>query len=199
MSGGTGGGALGDLIAAAVSGEAGYGAFNRGVAGEQADQTIDFSQLSISEILALQSLPAGNPKRLFAVGKYLLIPITIKTAAAALKIDGDEKYSQSLQERFFRDFLIAIAKPAIKDYIIGASGDAGLLDAQIALAHEFAAVGLPDTGRSVFAAVGDKPAAVSPADTAQALNDERTAYRQNLSNGMNPDQAWDALSPGIAS
>ena len=62
MSGNSGGGALGDLIAARESGKAGYGAFNRGSAGDQAGQTIDFSQLSITELLALQSLPAGDPK-----------------------------------------------------------------------------------------------------------------------------------------
>jgi hypothetical protein len=198
MSGGTGGGGLGDLIGEAESGEAGYGAFNRGVAGDQADQTIDFSQLSISEILALQSLPAGDPTRLFAVGKYLLIPVTIKSAVAALTIDVNVKYSPSIQEKFFRDYLIAMKRPAIKNYITGASGDAGLVDAQIALAHEFSSVGLPSTGRSAFAGISENRAAVAPADSARVLNDECNAYRQNLSNGMSPEQAWDALSPGIA-
>ena len=198
MSGGTGGGALGDLIGASESGKAGYGAFTRGFAGDQADQTIDFSQISISEIVALQSLPTGDPKRLFAVGKYLLIPTTMKNALAALNIDGDEKYSPSLQEKIFRDYLIAIKRPAIKSYITGASGDAGLVEAQNLLAHEFASVGLPGTGQSAYAGVGQNPVAVAPADSARALNDERDAYSQNLSNGMSPEQAWEALSPGIA-
>jgi len=198
MSGNSGGGALGDLIAARESGKAGYGAFNRGSAGDQAGQTIDFSQLSITELLALQSLPAGDPKRLFAVGRYLLIPMTLKSAVAALKIDNTEKYSPSLQEGIFLNYLIAMKRQAIKNYIVGASGDTGLADAQIALAHEFASVAMPTTGRSFYAGAEGNPAAITPADVARALNDERNAYSQNLSSGMSPEQAWNALSPGIA-
>ena len=108
MSGSAGGGQLGDLIAAAESGRAGYDSFNRGVPGQQPDGTVKVSQMSISEVLALQGLPSGNPQKLFAVGKYLLIPVTLKSAITALKINGDEKYSPALQEKVFRSYLTAI-------------------------------------------------------------------------------------------
>jgi hypothetical protein len=191
------GGQLGDLIAVAESGKAAYDAFTRGVPGEQPDTTVEVSKMSISEVLALQGLPSGDPKRLFAVGKYLLIPMTLRSAVTALKIDGDEKYSPALQEKIFRDYLIAIKRPQVKNYVTGSSTGVGLADAQTALAREFASVGDPSTGRSIFAGAGENRAIIAPADTARALNNERAAYLENLSRGLSPEQAWDALSPGI--
>jgi hypothetical protein len=98
--------------------------------------------MSISEVLALQGLPSGDPQKLFAVEKYLLIPVTLKSAITALKINGDEKYSPALQEKIFRSYLTAIKRPQVKTYITGSSGDVGLSDAQTTLAHEFASVGI---------------------------------------------------------
>ena len=56
------GGALGALIASRESGRAGYGAFNRGIAGNLVGKSIDFSQMTIGNIMGLQSLPRGNPE-----------------------------------------------------------------------------------------------------------------------------------------
>jgi hypothetical protein len=191
------GGVLGELIAAHEGGRAGYGAFNRGIAGDSEGKSIDFSKLTIQNVMDMQSLPRGDPKKLFAVGKYQLIPATMAGAVRALKIKPAALMSPSLQELLFRGYLVGIKRPEVSEFIM--SGDnTKLRAAQIALANEFASVGLPDTGLSRWAGTGGNKASITPEATVNALVKEHLSFAQNVKNGMNPDDAWMALSPGIA-
>jgi hypothetical protein len=190
-----GGGKLGELIARAESGERGYNSFNRGIAGDSAGKTIDFSVMTIDDLLKQQALPRGNPARLFAVGRYSLIPMTMRGAISALKLEPTAKFTPSVQERIFRGYIIGSKNPAVKNYITGASDD--LNAAQIALAFAFATVARPDTGLSAYGGSGGATALVTAQQTAQALIDERAAYQQLVDAGKSPEDAWQALSPGI--
>jgi len=183
------GGHLGQLIA---RGEGDYGTFNRGNAGDSARKKIDFSKMTIQQIMTLQALPPGNPNRLFAVGKYQVIPVTMRAAVAALGIDTSKTFDPAMQENVFRNFLIAVKRQSVKKYIIGQSNN--LLGAQFALALEFASVADPNTGKSHYGGLGGNRASITSAETAAALNDERTQYQENLSEGMPADRAWNALS-----
>lgn len=184
---------LGTLIS---SGEGGYGSYNRGRAGDANGAQIDFSQMTVGEVMRRQDLPKGDPDRLFAVGKYQMIPGTFEEAVNTLGIDRNAKLTPQLQERMFADYLVDEKRPQVKAYITGeTSGPQGLQSAQLALAREFASVADPRTGRSVYD--GDSAgnsASITAAQVGTALDQMRGQYQQNVKNGMSPDEAYRALS-----
>lgn len=184
---------LGTLIS---SGEGGYGSYNRGRAGDANGAQIDFSQMTVGEVMRRQDLPRNDPERLFAVGKYQMIPGTFEEAVNTLGIDRNAKLTPQLQERMFADYLVDEKRPQVRAYITGeTSGAQGLQGAQLALAREFASVADPRTGRSVYD--GDSAgnsASISAAEVATALNQMRGQYQQNIGSGMSPSEAYRALS-----
>ncbi len=184
---------LGALIS---SGEGGYGSYNRGRAGDANGAQIDFSQMTVGEVMRRQDLSRNDPERLFAVGKYQMIPGTFEEAVNNLGIDRNAKLTPQLQERMFADYLVDEKRPQVRAYITGeTSGAQGLQGAQLALAREFASVADPRTGRSVYD--GDSAgnsASISSAEVGTALNQMRTQYQQNIGSGMNPSEAYRALS-----
>jgi hypothetical protein len=193
------GGPLGELIASKESGKMGYGAFNRGGAGDAFGKTMNFPKMPLANIVALQSRPRRDPERLFAVGRYQMIPSTMKDAIARLSVNTSQNFDAKLQEFLFRNYLIDVKRPLIKKFITAASpGNTDLFKAQVALALEFASVARPDTGLSHYGGSGHNRALISAAQTSLALTAEHAAYAANRSAGMTPDQAWTALSPGAA-
>jgi hypothetical protein len=186
------GGILGQLIS---RGEGDYGTFNRGNAGDAPHQKIDFSRVTIGDLTALQKLPPGNPRRLFAVGKYQVVPTTMKAAVSALAIGSNETFGPRLQEKVFRRYLIDTKRPQVKAFITG--GSSNLAAAQLALAQEFASVADPATGRSFYDRIGGNRASISAQQAANALNAERAKFQQNRVS-MSTQQAWEALSPGMS-
>jgi hypothetical protein len=183
------GGPLGSTIA---SGEGSYNSFDRGVAGDAHGRKIDLSQKSIGEIMRRQALGRGNADRLFAVGKYQVIPATMRAAVRQLALRADTKFGPQTQEKVFRDYLIATRRPAVRAYITGQSESR--IDAQKALAEEFASVANPDTGRSNYGGVGGNAASISAAAVGDALDIERKSYRSAIASGKLPDEAWESLS-----
>ena len=184
---------LGTLIS---SGEGGYGSYNRGRAGDANGAQIDFSQMTVGEVMRRQDLPRNDPERLFAVGKYQMIPGTFEEAVNTLGIDRNARLTPQLQERMFADYLVDEKRPQVRAYITGeTSGAQGLQGAQLALAREFASVADPRTGRSVYD--GDSAgnsASISAAEVATALNQMCGQYQQNIGSGMSPSEAYRALS-----
>ena len=91
-------------------------------------------------------LDPSDPNVLFAVGKYQLIPGTMKVMAEKLKLDPDKTYlTPEIQDMLFAKGLTTKGgggRFAVDDYINGKEGatrDAAIL----ALAMEFASVGVP--------------------------------------------------------
>jgi hypothetical protein len=177
------GGTIGSLIA---SGEGGYNSYNRGRAGDSPGE-IDFSQMTLGEVMAKQ-----QRGELFAVGKYQVIPDTMKETVAALGLDPDQKFTPELQERIFRDYLIDEKRPAIKAYVTGKTED--INSAQLAAAQEFASVANPYTGRSHYDGVAGNSASISAEQMAAALEEERRKYNELIASGLKPEAAWAALS-----
>lgn len=174
-------------------GEGGYGSYNRGRAGDAGGRTIDFSQMTLGEVQVLQHLPRRDPDRLFAVGKYQIIPGTMDMAVRGLRLDPNERFTPDLQERIFSDYLISVKQPGIRAYITGQPG-ATLRNAQIQLANEWASVAHPDTGLSVHGGVGNNRASITADRAGDALNQMRTQYAANIEQGMSPQQAWRAVT-----
>ena len=154
--------ALAANISKYESGDKGYNAYNRGdfflaKKNEGAylkSNNIDFSKMTISDYLKRtnKNLKAGglldpsDPNVLFAVGKYQLIPGTMKVMAEKLKLDPDKTYlTPEIQDMLFAKGLTTKGgggRFAVDDYINGKEGatrDAAIL----ALAMEFASVGVP--------------------------------------------------------
>lgn len=184
---------LGDLIS---GGEGGYGSFNRGRAGDAHGMTIDFSDMTLAEVQAAQHLDRHDPNRLFAVGKYQIIPRTMDNAVEHLRLDPNQKFTPELQERIFADYLIAEKRPAIESYIRGDAG-ATLHGAQKAAAMEWASVDDPDTPGSPYKAyigVGNNHSSIRANRIGDALNTMRAEYRTDIARGLKPDEAWSAVT-----
>ncbi|WP_244150052.1 peptidoglycan-binding domain-containing protein [Xanthomonas sacchari] len=189
---------LADLIQRGESGRSNYNAYNRGTYidsdGKEhvrgSDRALDFSGMTLGQVLDAQSLPNGDAQRLFAVGRYQVIPVTMASAVNSLGLDKNEKFSEGMQDRIFSDYLITSKRPEIRDYITGAHG-ASLQSAQKALSQEWASIANPSTGKSYY----DKPgganhSSISAAETAQALNTMRESYSKAIENGLSPADAW---------
>ena len=184
---------LSDLIG---NGEGSYGAYNRGRAGDSGGREVDFSQMTVGEVMRRQELPRSNPDALFAVGKFQMIPSTLRETVEALGVDRNARFTPQLQERMFADYLIDEKRPAVQAYITGRSGGGpGLERAQIALAQEFASVADPRTGRSYYE--GDRAgnsASITSAAVVGALDTMRQRYQAGLDRGLSPDAAYRALA-----
>lgn len=188
---------LGDLIS---RGEGNYNSFNRGNAGDSHNQTIDFSQMTLSAVQAAQHLGRHDPQRLFAVGKYQIIPDTMDDAARQLKLDPNQKFTPELQERVFTDYLIAGKRPQIAAYIKGKPGST-LHAAQKAACQEWASVEDPDTPGKPFAPYikyGNNRSSITSSQIADALDTMRREYQADVAKGMKPDEAWQAVTHSTA-
>lgn len=189
-----------DLMRRGESGAAGYNAYNRGTYVDAngrerirgSDGPIDFSRLTLGQVQELQHLPRRDPDRLFAGGKYQIIPSTMDSGVRALGLDPSERFTPELPDRIFSEYLIVEKRPAVHDYITGKSG-ATLHAAQRAMAMEWASFGDPDMGgRSYYG--GANHASITLVQSAEALNQMRADYRANIDRGMLPSNAWRAVT-----
>ncbi|UNW14046.1 hypothetical protein MP631_11135 [Xanthomonas phaseoli pv. phaseoli] len=183
---------MADLIQRGESGRDNYNAYNRGTyVGADGREHIrgstgplDFSGMTVGEVMDSQALPRGDEDRLFAVGRYQVIPSTMKDAVNKLCLERSQEFTPELQDQVFSDYLITHKKSAVRNYITDASGSS-LNSAQKALAQEWASIADPGTGKSYY----DKPggsnhASITSAETEQALNTMRQSYRSAIESGV---------------
>ena len=181
------GGTLGGLVAGAESAGS-YNAYNKGTANGKiigADKPVDLENMPISEIMRRQSLPAGDPDRLFAVGKYQVIPSTMQEAVSKLGLDTSKPLNKDMQERIFRDYLVGDKRPEIRDFITGKTDNRD--NAVEGLSKEFASFAGID-GRGKYGS-GNK-VSVSPQQSAAALDAMRTKYAEGIKQGLSPQEAY---------
>lgn len=184
--------ALSAIIQGGESGTVGYNAYNRGTLNGRILGALEHRELvnmTIGEIKADQQRGHDDPQRLFAVGKYQMIPTTLAEGTAALNISDDTKYSASIQELLFSDYLLGRKRPAIRAYIQG-SGSA--YNAQVAGAQEWASIACPPghkkAGNSYY---GDgNHASITAEAFLTALDEAKETYRNNIESGMAADEAY---------
>lgn len=152
-------GPLADLVS---KGEGGYNSVNLGKAGGYKAGTRDLGSMSLFDVMLAQKNKEFN-----AVGRYQMIPSTLKDAVKALKLDPGAKFTPELQDRIFKDYLISQKRPEIGDYISGKSDN--LQAAQIAAAKEWASLKDPRTGHGVYDQPGVNSARIGAGDVAGAL------------------------------
>ena len=119
-----------DLIVQGESGAVGYNAYNRGTyvdpqGGKHIrgpNGAIDFSSLTIGQVNDRQHLRGDDPNRVFAVGKYQVIPATMDDAILKLHLDRNQMFTPELQDRIFSQYLIVDKRPDIHGFITGQPG-----------------------------------------------------------------------------
>ena len=144
----SGGNALSNLGSVISKGEGGYNSYNRGTIGKKiigATHNGNITNLTVSDILRRQAIKdPNNTNRIFAFGKYQMIPSTFKDAVNKMGLNGDEMMTPELQERIFLEYLIK-KRPALYNYITGQSNDKqAALDAA---ALEWASIEWRGTGK----------------------------------------------------
>jgi hypothetical protein len=173
-----------------------YNAYNKGTVGNKmipADENIDFSKMTIEEYLRRGRLKSGDPQKIFAVGRYQIIPDTMENLVKKMKIDPKTTYLDApTQDMLFSKGLIGSKRKKVEAYLNGTSNDrdAAILE----LAQEFASVGVPydievkgktiKKGTSYYSGVGGNKAHNSPEEVGAALDADRI---KNLSTPVIPD------------
>ena len=103
----------------------------------------DFSKMTIEEYLERGKLKSGDERKVFAVGRYQIIPITMESLVKSLKIDPKTTYlTPEIQDYLFIAGLIGTKRKKVKAYLEGdpkVTRDAAILE----LAMEFASIGVP--------------------------------------------------------
>jgi hypothetical protein len=121
------------------------------------------SEMTLSEIKKYQSISdPNNPDRLFAVGKFQMIPDTLLEAQKALGISDDAVFDEATQTQLGEYLFTGKANTRKTiDYLRG--GESSLEDAMYGLAREFASMPLP-----YDIAKGNKKAGASYYDSGNA-------------------------------
>ena len=127
-----------DLFSTISGGEGGIDSYNTGVAGSQAGYT---PPKAISKMTVGQVMDEQAKGSLFAVGKYQIIPDTMKGFVSGAGINRDDIFNEETQDKF-KQYVIDQKRPSVGNYLKGAEGSS-LAKAQMALAAEFASVGVP--------------------------------------------------------
>ena len=133
------------------SGEGGYEASNRGTVDKKivgsTNNTVykgkKLSEMTINEILEAQALTGDD--RLFAVGKYQMIPSTFKEVVEGMGLSGDTVFSPDFQDQAGM-YLATQKRPILGAYLNGQDWNGKAVDEDTALmelAKEWASAPLP--------------------------------------------------------
>lgn len=131
-------------------GEGGYEASNRGtlnnsIVGSTNSTERDgksLTEMTIAEIREKQAITdANNPERLFAVGRFQVIPSTLEMAIEALDLSDDTVFSENTQNKIGM-YLVSEKRRNVGRYLRG-EGDVSRDTAMLELAKEFASMPVP--------------------------------------------------------
>lgn len=166
------------------SGEGNYNSVNLGQKGGYKASTRNLTDMTVAQILSAQRAKEFN-----AAGKYQTINSTLQEAVDKGVVSSAEKFTAEVQERIFKQYLVAIKRPEIKGFITGGN-KATLNDALLGSAKEFASVANPSTGKSYYAGQGNNKASISAEKMTESLLAQQKVYRENIALGMDSEQAW---------
>ena len=101
----------------------------------------NLTQMTIDEVRNLQATTTN------AVGKYQIVPDTLNAAIKEMKLTGNEKFDELMQDRIFTHYLAGNKRRPVLEYIIGARPEADVTEPLQQLALEWAALKSPLTRR----------------------------------------------------
>jgi hypothetical protein len=211
-----GAGPFGDFIANNEAGAAQYNAFNRGDSntaprgsGSIGGEKLSLVGMTLAEIQT-QMASTKPAERLFATGRYQVIPNTLAPAISALKLDTATKYDEKTQDYIFNNFLCRIARPPIAQYFDNPDqNNASLLQAAaFSTAQCWASIGVPagmktakgatsDGSMSYYGGIGGNKAH-SSADRAIESLKAQWKYLRDKKAGGGADQASPATAANTA-
>lgn len=193
------------LLSLIAAGEGGYNSMNQGTQGgrivgstHNAASVLgkNLTDMSIGEVMGHQS---SSPRRLFAAGRYQIIPDTLKGILPSSGLTARDLFSPQNQDRL--GLALIQRRKAAWDYLTGKSAnrDAALL----ALAQEWASLPDPRTGNSFYGSgnrvqhtVAEVAAALDAARAAIARDGRVTLGTSDASSGIGALK-WLALA-GVA-
>jgi hypothetical protein len=147
----TSAGRMSGLLSFIAAGEGGYNSMNQGTRGGRIVGSThnaasklgkDLTDMTIGEVMAAQ-----RSGRLFAAGRYQIIPSTMQGIVGAAGLSMNDKFSPENQDRL-GVALIEHKRPYAYAYITGQHDDRR--GAMLALAQEWASLPDPRTGRSFY-------------------------------------------------
>ena len=135
------------------------------------------NESTIARIMDLQS-PYGQvrypttqpPAALFAVGRYQVIPVTMKDYLLEAGLKKEDIYSDANQDRFALNLIYGSKRPALRKYLLG-DPNVTLDRAQTNFAQEWSSVPTPD-GTSYY---GNEKAGHGNSETRKLLENIRKA------------------------
>lgn len=181
------GSSLADVIAKGES-KGNYNIFNQGAGHKYKTGQQDFSGMTVDEVLAKQNLGSKDPNKLFAVGKYQIIPDTLAAAKKEMGLTGKEKFTPEMQDKIFSDYLAGSKRKDISKFI--KTGE-GLEKAALSGAQEWASIGVGSKGdKSYYAGDGINKAHLSSGDFKGSLEGARANYLQAIKDGKSEAEAY---------
>lgn len=190
MPKGEGGGASGSMKAVLFKGESGGnpGIYNYRSSGRYHVGHLDAEHTTIGDLARMQ----GEGK-VFAAGKYQIIPKTMQGAIHALGLKVDDKFDSATQDRIYTDYLAGSKRPQIGGYVTGKSDN--LDAAHKAMAQEWASVAYH--GRGIYDGDGVNHASVSDQAAIHSLEQARATYQRLIKEGTDPTTARRSALLGI--
>lgn len=169
------------LLSFISKGEGTYKAINQGTIGKRTigstlDSTKvigkDITQMSVGEIMEMQKGTLKTGRKLFAVGRYQIIPKTMVEAMKTAGVSKDDVFDEKTQDKLGMALLTGGKRPRLAAYLKGKSND--LHGAMVDFAQEWRSIPHPDTGRAVGG--GPNKAHHSVESVKQALMSARTEF-----------------------
>lgn len=178
-------GSFSDVIASHET-KGDYNLSNKGgKQGYKKDRT-DLSKLTVQEVLARQNLDGNHPQKLFAVGKYQIIPSTLQSAVTAGAIKLTDKFDQSTQDKAFL-YLTKSKRANIAKFIKGETNDLNKVNDDIA--KEWASV-QNSKGKGHYDGDGINTARTTTAEMQSATLKARDLYQQAIKEGKTEEEAY---------
>jgi len=190
----------GDLFEIIAGGEGGYNSVNRGNAGDTPGGAQSVFGKPLTEMTVGEVVDAQQTGKVFAVGKYQIIPDTMTGFLRQMKIPRSAKFDAATQEKF-KEYVINFKRPEVGKYIRGESSNRA--EAAQELAREFASVGLSyseagrQRGESRYSGTAGNRASIAPEAVEAALDRARSGGGVSVPTPVTPAPAPAPAQPVI--
>ncbi|MCX0433359.1 hypothetical protein OD808_21015 [Aeromonas veronii] len=111
-----------------------YSAYNKTTPKLKSFYKTDLTSLTLNELMQKQ-----KERKVFAAGRYQIIPNTLKDAIMYLSLDMSLKFDEETQDRIFDEYIIRVKRKKFIDYL---EGSGSVEDAIYAWSMEFASAGV---------------------------------------------------------
>jgi hypothetical protein len=163
-----------ELLSFISKGEGGYNSMNQGTSGGSiVGSTHNASSIlgkNLTEMTVGEVMEHQESGKLFAAGRYQIIPSTMKLAVARAGVSPDDQFSQSTQDKLGLSLIYNGQRPRLSSYLRKESDN--LHGAMEDLAMEWASAPHPDTGRSYY------PPANKSSHTVEEVKSALTSARE---------------------